>query len=135
MKKCLIACLLLILCNFSLTSCGGSTGPAGSTTVQVTLSDYNINASLTTFSIHTLYHFVVTNKGIVNHEFNIMPPMTGEMTPDEVHKSALAYIDVVAPGETKTLDYTFTKDTSNLEFACHIGHHYLLGMHLAIKIA
>ena len=134
MKKWLILCLLLILCSFSLASCGGSTGPAGSTVVQVTLSDYNINSSLTTFSIHTPYHFEVTNKGLVNHEFIIMPPMTGELSMDEIHKAALAYIDVVAPGETKTLDYTFTKATSNLELACHIGHHYLLGMHLAIKI-
>ncbi len=134
MKKYLIACLLLILCTFPLASCGGSTGPAGSTTVQVTLSEYNINASLTTFSLHTLYHFEVTNKGIFSHEFMIIPPMADEMTLTEIHKSALVYIDVVAPGETKTLDYTFTKAASNLEFACHIGHHYLLGMHLAIKI-
>lgn len=102
--------------------------------VQITLSDYTIAASLTSFTVGTAYHFEVTNKGIVDHEFMIIPPMPGELSMNDIHKTALAYIDVVPPGTTKTLDYTFTKVSSSLEFACHIGHHYALGMHLSIGV-
>jgi len=53
---------------------------------------------------------------------------------DEMHKIALAMIDNVNPGETKTLDYTFTQSNAGkqLEFACHLPGHYEAGMHQAI---
>lgn len=130
MKRICIFGLLLTTSIFSLTACGGSNG----VTVQVTLTDFQVASSLTTFSTGTLYHFEVTNKSAENHEFTIMAPMTGNMSMDEMHKAALAYIDTIAPGETKTLDYTFTRADSNLELACHLGKHYQEGMHTAIIV-
>jgi len=57
-----------------LAACGGtSTAPSGSQEVQVTLSEYKITSSVTTFSPGTPYHFVVTNKGRIAHEFMMMP--------------------------------------------------------------
>ncbi len=123
-----------------LAACGGitSTTSSGSGEVQVTLSEYKISSSVTTFSPGTSYHFVVTNTGQIPHEFMIMPMgmnMAG-MSMDEMHKIALHMIDNVAPGETKTFDYTFASSTmgKNLEFACHLPGHYEAGMRLSTMV-
>src|SRR5215831_19173861 len=103
----LFAMLSILL--VALAACGGSTStaPSRSQEVLVTLSEYKITSSVTTFSLGTPYHFVVTNKGQIGHEFMIMPMgmnMRG-MSMDDMHKVALHMIDNVAPGETKTFEY------------------------------
>jgi len=126
-----IAVLLLTI----LAACGG-TSSSGSNQVNVTLSDFKIQSSQTTFTPGTTYHFVVNNNGKVAHEFMIVPMEMnmGNMSMDEMHKMALAMIDNVNPGETKTLDYTFAQSNAGkqLEFACHLPGHYEAGMHQAI---
>lgn len=130
--------LLLTLLMVVLTACGGSTAPAGPQQVQVTLSEYKITSSVTTFSPGTSYHFVVTNKGQTPHEFMLMPMrMYREgMSMDEMHKIALHMIDNVVPGETRTFDYTFAASMmgQNVEFACHLPGHYEAGMHLPVMV-
>ncbi len=123
------ALLLLVLAG-----CGG-TSSSNANQVNVTLSDFKIQSSQTTFTSGTTYHFVVTNSGRTNHEFMIMPVEMnmGNMSMDEMHKLALAMIDTVAPGETKSIDYTHKSGGQNsLEFACHLPGHYEAGMHLPI---
>lgn len=121
-----------------LAACGSSSSPSGSQEVQVTLSEYKITSSLTTFTLGTSYHFVVTNKGQVAHEFMIMPMgMNMEhMSMDEMHKMALYMFNNVAPGETKTFDFTFPSSLAgqNLEFACHFPGHYEAGMRLPLTV-
>ena len=122
----------------ALAACGGSTTPPGSQEVRVTVSEYKITSSLTTFSPGTPYHFVVTNNGKVAHEFMIMPMgmNMGGMSMDEMHKSALHMIDNMAPGETKTFDYTFASSMmgQTFEFACHLPGHYEAGMRLPMMV-
>src|SRR5262249_17310720 len=116
--------LLLVV----LTACGGSTAPSEPRAVQVTLSEYKIASTVTTFAPGTAYHFVVTNNGKVAHEFMMMPMdmNTEHMSMDEMHQMALYMFDKVAPGETKTFDYTFNQSMvgQNFEFACHLPGHY-----------
>jgi uncharacterized cupredoxin-like copper-binding protein len=131
---------LLVLAAFLLVACGsGAAASNGPVQVQVTLHDFSIDSSLTTFSTGVPYHFVVTNKGAVNHEFMIMPPTQGETDSETaMPKTALAGIlgKDLTPGATKTLDYTFTKaaPAGSLEFACHLPGHYDAGMHLSIVV-
>ena len=139
MKHRLILGLLLASFIAVLAACGGGTTPSGSQEVQVTLSEYKITSSMTTFSTGTPYHFVVTNKGQTAHEFMIMPRgmnMSG-MSMDDMHKRALHMIDSVAPGETKTFDYTFASSMrgQNFEFACHLPGHYEAGMQLPVSVS
>ncbi len=115
-----------------LTSCAGSaSGAAGNspTQVQVTLSEFKFDSSLTTFAVNTPYHFVIKNAGTVAHEWMIMP--TGET---DVSK-ALVKVgqDQLAVGATVTQDFTFTKP-GDYEFACHMPGHYEAGMKLAISV-
>ena len=131
---------LLSMLVVALAACGNSTSPtsSGSQEVQVTLSEYKITSSLATFSPGTSYHFVITNSGKVAHEFMIMPMGMNmhDMSMDDMHKNALHMIDSVAPGETKTFDYTFTSSMmgQRFEFACHLPGHYEAGMQSPIVV-
>ncbi len=59
----------------ALAGCGyTSSSSAGKMDVSVNLAEYRIESSLTTFSQGVPYHFVVSNKGQVDHEFMILPP-------------------------------------------------------------
>lgn len=120
---------------------GGSTGgvPAGS--IEVKLSDFKIEVSQTSFQVGKSYHFVVTNlsKSTADHELMLMMPMSGEgMDMSEMDKMALYSIAAqdLPPGVSKSFDYTFTKSAAagELEFACHVGSHYALGMHTPIAV-
>lgn len=121
-----------------LTACGGSSSSAGSQNVPVTLSDFKVSAPTTTFSAGTPYHFVVTNNGMMTHEFMIFPSMAGmgSMSMDDMHKQSLVMIDSIAPGESKAVDVTFPSSSigSSLELACHLPGHYEAGMKLPITI-
>lgn len=118
---------------------GAQSTPAG--TVTVTLSDFKIEASQTSFQVGKSYHFVVANSGksTASHELMLIMPMSGNgMDMSEMDKMALYAINAkdLPPGASKSFDYTFTQPAASgeLEFACHVGSHYTLGMHMPITV-
>ena len=136
---------------FVLSGCGSSTqaasstatqaapiptAPAGYTTVHVTLSDFKIQSSQTTFKKAVPYFFVITNKGKAIHEFMIVPPMMGgHITTKYMQSMSFAVIENITPGQTKVLEITFPKNAyPDLEFACHYADHYAMGMHLEVHL-
>jgi uncharacterized cupredoxin-like copper-binding protein len=126
-------CLTVLL----LAACSG-TGSNGTVNVTVSLSEFKIESSITTFKVGVPYHFEITNNGTVTHEFMIapVPPQgSGSTSPTPV---PLAMVDAsqLQPGQTATLDYTFTQtaDAGTLEFACHLPGHYEAGMHTPIIV-
>jgi uncharacterized cupredoxin-like copper-binding protein len=123
--------------NWTGTACSGAASATGKPVdVQVTLTDFKIDSSLTTFSTGVPYHFVVTNKGAVNHQFLIMPPIASPTT-EQINQMMLAGIagQGLAPGATQTVDYTFkSAPAGTLEFACHLPGHYDAGMHTPIVV-
>lgn len=130
---------ILLLAGFILSACsGGAAGSSGSTNVTVTLTDFNITSTLTTFKQGVTYHFTVTNNGAVAHQLYIMPPSSEQLTDAQVQQMALAGLSEteLTPGATKTFDYTFTQAyaSGSLEFACHVPGHYDAGMHLGIVV-
>lgn len=123
-----------------LTACGGQAASAP-VDVQITLTEFGIESSLTEFKTGVPYHFVVTNAGTVEHEIMIMPPLAeDEMAMDmgELDAMALAMIEAseLPTGATASFDYTFTEAASAgvLEFACHTPGHYEAGMKLPITV-
>lgn len=118
---------------------GTTTGDTGMTTVQVTETEYTIHASVTSFTPGTTYHFAVKNEGKITHEFMIMPKAEGAMkgmSMGKVDHLALAMIDTLNPGETKTFTYTFSAQASGShpEFACYLPGHYEAGMKLGVTV-
>lgn len=136
----LLITTVLIASSLLLSACGPSTNPDGSVNVEVTLRDFGIESSLNTFEVGVPYHFIITNEGAINHELMIMEPMMPGMdiTMEEMDAMALAYVeeDELPPGNTQTLDYTFTEpaNAGSLEFACHTTGHYEAGMMIPITV-
>ncbi len=133
--------LLLAACGNSGASSGSQqtqTTPAGSRVVQVTLSDNKVESSLTTFTAGMPYHFVVSNTGHVAHQFVMIPMgMSMEhMSIDQMHHASLFMYDSVAPGETRTFDYTFASSSArqSFEFACGTQGRYGAGMQLPFMV-
>ncbi|MEJ2261925.1 MAG: hypothetical protein P8X95_00665 [Anaerolineales bacterium] len=130
--------MVMLLAAIVLAACGG--GPASNQPVDVTVTEteFSIESSMTTFEVGVAYHFVVTNNGTVNHEFDIMPPEPADTPENQVQQESLARLtqDNLPPGTTATLDYTFTKPypAGSLEFACHVPGHYDAGMHLPVIV-
>jgi uncharacterized cupredoxin-like copper-binding protein len=144
----LLALLLLALaaCGAGPSSRGmpsraGGTSGAVAQTVTVTLSDFKIEASQTAFKAGVPYHFVVTNaaQSSTHHEFMIVMPMSGAgMNMEDMDQMALHMVDEdqLPPGATQSFDLTFKEPVAagELEFACHVGSHYQLGMHIPITV-
>ncbi len=131
--------LVILIATLGLAGCSGkgsaSNGPVN---VQVTLSEFSITSSVTTFKVGVAYHFIVNNTGTAAHEFEIMPPATGTLTQDQITSMSLAGLSQsdLPAGGSKTLDYTFTKEYAQgtLELACHLPGHYEAGMKLPIVV-
>lgn len=135
-----------------LTACGtpasaaqgavntGSSGQsaAGATEVDVTLGDYTIQSSLTTFKVGVPYKFVIINNGSHQHDFNISTPVDKTGSVDASLKSALLTVsqDKLPIGGGTTVVYTFPASAAgqDLEFSCLIRLHYEKGMRLAITV-
>jgi Cu+-exporting ATPase len=85
--------------------------------------------------------FTVTNTGNIDHEFvvgdaEVQEEHENEMVEDDEgdgHGDEETYAVEVAPGETKTLVYTFN-DTGELEYGCHVPGHYDAGMKGTITV-
>ena len=107
--------------------------------MQITETDFHIASSVTAFLPGKTYHFIVTNQGKAMHEFMIMPGSAGSMngmSMGSMDKSALVSLDMIDPGQTQTLEYTFPTSAagSHLEFACHFPGHYEAGMKLDVVV-
>lgn len=138
----------LIVCALLFAACGpGATLPTQPATqkpieVRVTMNEFKIEPAMTNFKVGVPYRFMVTNKGTVNHDFTISPPVMQHggmaMSTEDAHENALAVIDAndMPPGATKTVDLTFTKSYSpaELEAACHTPGHYESGMHVPLTV-
>jgi uncharacterized cupredoxin-like copper-binding protein len=142
-----VVTILLVegLPSFTAAPAAPATSDARAETVTVTLGgptgEFTISASQTTYRVGVPYHFVVTNSGVLPHEFMILPAgLAGGDSRDmeQIHHVALALIDEedLPAGATSTIDVTFTKiaPAGTLEFVCALAGHYEGGMHLPIEI-
>jgi uncharacterized cupredoxin-like copper-binding protein len=144
-KKIFAVVTVLIAISILLAACGASassTNPDGSIDVDVTLTDFGIESSLTTFEAGKTYHFTITNKGAIQHEFVIAEPLVGGTVHgtdmEMMHEGLIVEVeeDELPPGAIVTVDATFPADLPDegLEFACHTEGHYEAGMKFPISV-
>lgn len=143
MSRTKLSLLVIVIASLLLTACGekqaNTNGPVD---VKVALGEFTIKSSVTEFKPGVQYHFIVTNEGLVPHEFMIMPiamdgmGMSG-MSMEEKDALALMMIseEELPAGATVEMDYTFTSvPEGNIEFVCALPGHFEAGMHTPITI-
>ncbi len=113
--------------------------PAGAEVVEVVLDDFEVRSPVTTFQAGVPYRFVVTNRGVDEHEFMVGPTMpTAGMSMEMMDEMALGVIerDELGPGATRVLDLTFREPApaGALELSCHLPGHWESGMRLPITV-
>lgn len=125
------------------TAVGQTTpAPTSSRQIAVTLTDaMRIEPSSMNVEAGTPVTFVVTNVGVIPHEFMLGDEdiqdeheqemlQMGGMPMDHDHANAIT----VQPGQTKQLPYTFAEPGTTLA-GCHLPGHYPAGMMATITIA
>lgn len=103
---------------------------AGAEEVAVTLVEFSISLAPTTLHVGQPYAFIVTNQGTVTHELVIERPGAAHEPLMEGEQMAMVGI---APGETRTLGWTFTEPGS-YQLACHQPGHYEAGQVRTIDV-
>jgi uncharacterized cupredoxin-like copper-binding protein len=120
----------------TLTGCA----PARPEKVEVRLTEFGVETPMTTFKVGQPYQFVITNEGVIAHEFVIMRPLEESemnMAGHGMEESLVTVTDEqLPPGAVITVDYTFTEPITpgDLEFACHLSGHYTAGMKTPISV-
>lgn len=131
--------LLLLACSAGSPP---TTAPTSAGEIAVTLTDaMRIEPSLMSVAAGKPVTFVVTNTGVIPHEFTLGDQdvqdeheqemlQMGGMPMDHDHANAIT----VQPGETKQLVYTFEQPGTS-QAGCHLPGHYPAGMMATINIA
>ena len=139
MRRSILA--LLAALSLSLAACtspAASPGVSGPRTITVTaLDELRFEPDHFTVKAGESVHFVVTNVGLVVHEFYIGDEAAQMTHEDEMRAGGMQHGDAaaieIAPGETMTLDYAFD-DPGELLIGCHEAGHYEGGMVATIEV-
>ncbi len=110
---------------------------SGAVTVHVTLEEFSVTSSVTTFRVGVPYYFIIANSGHDVHEFLILPgKIDGKQLPtNQQLNNDLVEIEPIGPGTTQRLNYTFAASAVGQGgIVCLMRGHYMAGMHLSIKV-
>lgn len=115
--------------------------------VEVTVGEYAITPTLTTFQTGVPYRFIVTNKGLLAHQFRIMPRgdtaemiaqigAGAQMAADHHHPGELVSMtaEQLPPGGSAEIKAVFLAP-GDYEITCHVTGHAEAGMVIPITIA
>lgn len=147
-----LALVLVALLLVSACSSGGATPPAPSgppastaiaspaaTRIDVSLTDaLRIEPASMTVPVGVAVTFVVTNRGVTDHEFYLGDEAAqADHEKEMVEMGGMAHDEpagiAVKPGETKELTYTFAEAGQSLA-GCHVAGHYGGGMKAQITV-
>ncbi|GAB4417961.1 MAG: plastocyanin/azurin family copper-binding protein [Anaerolineales bacterium] len=142
-NRSLLIVAALIGTSLLLAACGPSANPDGTINVNVTLTDFGIESSLTEFESGKTYRFTITNEGAIPHEFVIAEPLDAHSDDEHsddsemMHEGLIVEVgeDKLPPGATVVIDVTFPDHIDGeVEFACHTPGHYEAGMHSPLTV-
>lgn len=129
----------------AMTACSGTTSPSSNaptgTTVQVTLSDFEVVPERSSAAAGSVTFEVVTSGD--THDFSVLRTdlpanalPTGPVDNADITSPDIEVIDSIAPmdsGESATL--TLDLATGNYVLICNVYNHYSLGMTAAFTVS
>jgi uncharacterized cupredoxin-like copper-binding protein len=109
--------------------------PAKGDAVSVRLDDFTVTPSATTLHAGRPYLFTVTNDGAATHELVIEPAgkVDQPLELEQSGKDIESEVEDIAPGQTKTLMWTFDQP-GKYQMACHVPGHFEAGMKMAFEV-
>ena len=130
MKRWLILAVGLLIWGIALTACGSesqgtSSQSSGANDVHIVMTEMKIESDVTTFTHGVNYHFIIENKGAIQHEFEIAKKVGANATEQQHDAASLKELQRLDPGKTQTLDYTFAEaaPAGTLELECGMAGH------------
>ncbi len=119
--------ILAVLVSLSLVSCGGGGGP--STTIDVTLTDFQFQPSQFTVPAGQTITFNSSNNGAVVHNFVIMNLGTSAGDSfDEEDVPNVYWETELQPGGSTTTTFTAPSAPGEYEVICRTQGHIVSGM-------
>ena len=139
-----VIAMLSVMTLLAACSGGGAspsdsgTSGGGGTTVDVTLTEFEVTMSSTDVPAGEVT-FNVTNEGTVEHEFVVfqtdlaedaLPEGSDEpeVNEDDPQLTSMGEVEDVAPGESKS--FTATLEAGSYVGICNVETHYDSGMHI-----
>ena len=122
--------------NQGASSQGSTPQRSGANDVHIVMTEMKIESDVTTFTHGVNYHFIIENKGAIQHEFEIAKKVGANATEQQHDAASLKELQRLDPGKTQTLDYTFAEvsPAGTLELECGMAGHYDAGMHIDIVV-
>jgi uncharacterized cupredoxin-like copper-binding protein len=99
--------------------------------VNVTLTEFTVEASTHSVPANTPLHFTITNSGAVVHEF-VLEPASAHDEP-MANGDLESEVEDIDPGETVTMDWTVT-EPGDYHLACYVEGHFEAGMVTTITV-
>jgi uncharacterized cupredoxin-like copper-binding protein len=129
MKKVLLLEVVVLSLALTLASCGGGAS-APSTTINVTMTDFQFSPNKFTVPAGAQISFSAANNGGVEHSFMIMK--LGHEIKDHFTDADMAnayWMKLgIQPGESVTDTFTAPSDPGTYQIVCHMAGHFEAGM-------
>ena len=127
MKKYFRFIFLTLISILVLTACGNA---SPSTTINVTLTDFEFTPNTFTVPAGAQISFIAVNNGAVEHSFVIMKlghEIKAKFTDADMPNIYWGELSVM-PGQTATDTFTAPSEPGTYQVLCHMSGHFEAGM-------
>ena len=134
-KRIMFIVLIYGLMVYALSATFGQAHASNEGPVKVTLMEWMVEMPSTTVQAGTPVRFVIANTGKLPHEFviekagDVDKALAAEVSGQPVTAEA----DDIAPGTTRTLEWTFS-EPGTYQASCHMPEHFAAGMKTVFNV-
>jgi uncharacterized cupredoxin-like copper-binding protein len=126
-KKIMLFVFLVLLSSLLLDACSAGSIPSGTTSIQVTMTEFAFTPNAWTVPDAQKITLTLTNKSKVQHTWILMkgfvtPPYSSADQPNVIFSAQ------VAPGATNVVSFTSPSSAGEYEVVCGIPGHLEAGM-------
>lgn len=134
MKKVILLVVAILCSSLMLASCGGPSAP--STTINVTMTDFQYSPNAFAVPAGQTITLNATNNGSVIHSFVIMKLGTSAVTPFDSpqNTSNVLWQTEIQPGGTLSTTFTAPSAPGDYEVVCKTPGHLEAGMKAKLTV-